>query len=463
MVESVEYTRQLVDYVSQLGFQAIPDSAKEDCKKLILDTLGVALRGSRTKHGGIVADFVNEFGEKRQSSVIGYGYKTSCLNAAFANAVMAHAIDFDDTYQRGIIHVGCVCIPVALAIGEAEGISGKDLITAIVGGYDVSCRVALSVPTHHTPLGFHTTGTANCFGAAAVAGKILKLSRDELRNAFGIAGTQAAGLRQFNRDGTMTKHFHAGKAAQNGILAALLAQRGFTGPPRILEGEWGFCRVLSGNNYKLAKLTEGLGREFAVSETAIKPYPSCLATHPSIDAALGLQRTYDLEPRQMERLILRAHDITFIGHNKPSPKTWLQAKLSQQYCIATALVKRGAISVDDFSPEKLKDEKVRELMGKIEVVEDAGLTKIRRETGRWPVELEIVMKSGETFTRRVEEPLGSPANPISSSELTNKFKELASSVLSQMQVEELLNSIRKLEEIGDVRELVSCCIKKFRR
>lgn len=119
------------------------------------------------------------------------------------------------------------------------------------------------------------------------------------------------------------------------------------------------------------------------------------------------------------------------------------------------------VEIDDFSPEKLKNEKVRELMGKIEVVEDAGLTKIRRETGRWPVELEIGIKSGETFTRRVEEALGSPANPISSSEPTNKFKGLASSVLSEMQVEELLNSIRKLEEIGDVRQLVSCCIKKI--
>lgn len=447
-------TQKLAEYIGGLSFNVIPDSAKLNCKKFIRDTLGVALRGSRTKHGKIAADFAKEFADKKEATVIGYGHKVSCLNAAFANSVMAHAIDFDDTYEPGILHVGCVVIPVALAIGEARGISGKDLITAIVGGYDVSCRVASSVaPFHHTPLGYHTTGTANCFGAAAVAGKILGLSLDALINAFGIAGDSAAGLRQYHDDGSMLKHFHAGKAAQNGILAALLAQRGFTGSPQILEGRYGFCKVLSQNHYNLAELTKGLGEEFRVNETSFKPFPSCRFTHGTIEAALVLKRRYNLRVEEIERLTLRGFDVTVSGNNKPSPQTGLQAILSHQYCIATALV-RGTVSVDDFwFPEKLNDGRVRELMKKIEVIEDPEFTKLYREKHMYPIELEIVRKSDEILTQRVDYLLGSPERPMSELELTNKFRGLASSVLSGTKLEELMNSIVRLEEVGNVREL----------
>lgn len=455
-------TQKLAEYIGGLSFSMIPDSAKLNCKKSIRDTLGVALRGSRTKHGKIVADFAKEFDEKKESSVIGYGYKVSCLNAAFANSVMAHAIDFDDTYEPGIVHVGCVVIPVALAIGEARGISGKDLITAIVGGYDVSCRIASSVaPFHHTPLGYHTTGTANCFGAAAVAGKILGLSLDALINAFGIAGDSAAGLRQYHDDGSMLKHFHAGKAAQNGIFAALLAQRGFTGSPQILEGRYGFCKVLSQNHYNLAELTKGLGEEFRVNETSFKPFPSCRFTHGSIEAILILKSKHNLRVEEVEKLILRGFDVTVSGNNKPSPQTGLQAILSHQYNIATALV-RGTVSVDDFwLPEKLNDERVRKLMKRIEVVEDSDFTKLFKEKHMYPIKLEIVMKSGKTLTQRIDYLPGSPERPISDLELTNKFKGLASSVLSKPKLEELMNSIMRLEEVGDVRELAELLYLKF--
>ncbi|MBA7502807.1 2-methylcitrate dehydratase 2 [subsurface metagenome] len=449
-------SQRLVEYITRLNFEVILDSAKQDCKKLILDALGIALRGSKTRHGKIAANFAKEFNEKKESTVIGYGCKTSCLNAAFANGVMAHAIDFDDDYGPGMIHVGCAVIPVALAMGEVKKISGKDFITAIVGGYDVSCRVASSVaPFHHTPLGYHTTGTANCFGAAAVAGKILELNEDELLSAFGIAGDQAAGLRQYHYDGSMLKHFHAGKAAQNGILATLLAQRGFTGSPQILEGGYGFCKVLSQDHYNLAELVKDLGEEFRVSQVIIKPFPSCAHTHTPIEATLMIQRRCNLELGEMESLIVHTYDLAASGIDKPSPETSLQALLSLQYCIADILV-RGSISVDDFwSSERLEDERVREVMKKIKIVEDPELTRIRKETHGHarPAEVEIVLKGGDVLTERVDYCSGSPENPMSELELANKFRSLAFSVLSETKLEKLMNSIMKLEEVGDVREL----------
>jgi len=456
MAVDTGHTRELAKYVSGLAFQTIPDAAVQDCKKLILDTLGIAVRGSRTRHGEIAARFIHELGGRPESTVVGYGYRTSCLNAAFANGIMAHAIDFDDDYQPGMIHVGCSVIPAALAVAESQKSSGKELICVIVAGYDVSSRVAASVaPVHHTPLGFHPTGTANCFGAAAAAGVLLKLSQDELLNALGIAGDQASGLRQYHYDGSMIKHFHAGKAAQNGILAALLAKRGFTGSPQILEGEWGFCKVLSYNNYKLEELTSGLGEEFAITRTSIKPYPCCRATHPSIDAALSLQHEYGFDAEQIERIVLRVYDATFRSNNKPSPDTGLQAILSQQYCVASALI-RGTVSVDDFSPEKIWDRRVRNLMSKIEVVEDARLTQSFTENrNRRPITLEIVMRDGRRFTQSIEYPLGSPENPMSLSQVSQKFCALASSVLDKIKVEKAVSSVMSLEHIKDIRGLVT--------
>ena len=454
MVAESEYTRELAKYASELTFKAVPDTAIQDCKKLTLDTLGIAIKGSRTRHGEIAAGIAHDLGGKQESTVIGYGYRTGCLNAAFANGVMAHAIDFDDDYQPGIIHVGCAVISAALAIGEAQRSSGKDLIRAIIAGYDVSCRVAASVsPTHHTPLGFHPTATANCFGVAAAVGILLKLKQNEMVNALGIAGDQAGGLRQYHYDGSMIKHFHGGKAAQNGIFAALLAQKGFTGPSQILEGDWGFCKVLTCNDYNLEELTRGLGEIFSISQTSMKPYPSCRATHPSIDAALSLQQEHNIDTRQIEKLNLRVYDVTFTSNNKPSPETGLQALLSQQYCVADALI-TGTVEVDDFSPEKIKDEKVRGLMGKIEVIEDASLTRSFRENmNRRPVAMEIIMKDGKSFTRSIEYPLGNPENPMSSSQVTDKFKSLASAVLDEEKSGKLLNSVMNLEQIEDVREL----------
>ncbi|MDH5363929.1 MAG: MmgE/PrpD family protein [Dehalococcoidia bacterium] len=449
-------TQKLAEYIGGLSFNVIPHSAKQNCKELILDTLGVALRGSGTKHGKIAADFAKDFADKKEATIIGYGHKSSCLNAAFANSVMAHALDFDDCYDAALIHAGCVIIPAALAMGEVEGISGKDFITAVIGGYDVSCRVAACIfPWGNTPLGQHVTGTANCFGAAAVAGKILRLGRDELVSAFGIAGDSAAGLRQYREGGDMSKSFHAGKAAQNGILAALLAHRGFAGPPRILEGRFGFCRVFSQDHYNLAELTKGLGEEFKLSQSSVKPYPSCRHTHGAIEAALTLQRKYNLEVGGIEKVVLHTYDMAVRMTDTPLPETVLQAILSQQYCIATALVRRR-VSVNDFyflSSERSETERVRELMEKIEVVESSEFTKVGEEKHSYPSELEIVMRDGKILTQRIDYPLGSPERPMPDLELTNKFRDLACSVLSETKLEELMNSIVKLEQVGDVREL----------
>jgi len=449
------YAREIANYITGLNFEAIPDEAKQSCKTFVLDTLGVAFRGAETKHGEIAADFAKEFAEKKESSVIRYGYKTSCLNAAFANSVMAQAIDFDDTYEAGGFHVGCVVIPTALALGEAKGISGKDVITAIVGGYDVSCRVASSIyPMLHKGIGYHITGIANCFGAAAVAGKLLKLNQNELMNAFGIAGDQASGLRQYHYDGSMLKQFHAGKAAQSGIFAALLAQRGFTGSPQIFEGEWGLGKVVAQGNFELSELIKDLGQDFMINKVSIKPWPSCRHTHTPIEAALTLCRQHNLKAGEIQRVILRVYALAFESYNKPSPETGLQALLSIQYCVATALVK-GTVTVDDFWSQKgLRNVEVRESMKKIEMVADPALAKISQDKRNRPIELQIVTKDSQTFKHRVDYPLGSLENPLSKTDLTDKFRDLTSPALSKNKIERFMEIVENLEEIENAGVLI---------
>jgi 2-methylcitrate dehydratase PrpD len=448
---------KLAEYIQGLSYDKIPDSAKSDCKKLLLDTLGVMLRGSRTEHGRIAADFARDFSDRKETSVIGYDFKTSSLNAAFANGVMAHSIDYDDMYTPGMIHVSCVIVPTALAMGEAERISGKDLLTAMVGGFDVSCRVGCSVaPYHHTPLGHHATGTVNCFGAAAVAGKILNLDTGKQASAFGLAGTQAGALRQYHIDGSMMKHFDAGNASQNGIFAALLAQRGFTGSPQILEGKYGFCRVLSPDHFNLAELTRGLGEDFRVSQISIKPFPSCALTHTPIEAAMKIRSRNHFDLADIKKLVLHVYDLAASGVDKPNPSTGLQALLSLQYCVADVLV-RGTVSVDDFwDSKRLGDEAVREVMRKVEIVEDPELTRMCRETNQRanPIRLDIVMNNGQLITERVDYPIGSPERMFSAKQILDKFRDLASSVLNEAKVAKLIDAVDKLEEIKNVGTLV---------
>jgi len=273
-------------------------------------------------------------------------------------------------------------------------------------------------------------------------------------NAFGIAGDQAGGLRQYHYDGSMLKQFHAGKAAQNGILAALLAQKGFTGSPQIFEGEWGLGKIVAQGNFEPSELIRDLGQDFMINKVSIKPWPSCRHTHTPIEATLTLRRQHNLKTGEIQRVILRVYALAFQIYNKPSPETSLQALLSIQYCVATALVK-GTVSLDDFwSQNGLHNFEVRELMNKIEMFADPAFTKISQEKRTHPIELQIVTKGSQIFKHRVDYPLGSPNNPLSKTDLTDKFKGLTSPALNEKRIERLTKIVGNLEEIEDAGVLI---------
>ena len=436
-------------FIGNLSFNDISESALENCKIVILDTIGVALGGSQAQHSRSAASFAYDYSEKKEATVFANDGKTSCLNAAFANGVMAHAIDFDDDYEPGAVHVGCAVIPAAFALAESRGENGKSLITAVVAGYEIACRAAGALALKEKRAGYHITGAVGGFGSAAACGKLLQLEKNQLVNALGIAGDQAGGLLQYHFDGTMLKHLHGGKAAQNGLFSALLAERGFSGSPEIYEGDYGFYNVLFGGDYNAAELTDDLGRTFKISETSLKPYPSCRSTHSPIAAALILKKRHNLAAEDIDKINLRLFSRAYRSYNKPSPGTNLQALLSEQFCVATALL-RGEVTLQSFSPEALKDEKVRYLMRKIELAEDSALTDRFTKMRSRPIVLEILMKSGERFIEEVEWAPGSPANPMSESDRLKKFEDLASAALGREKMERLMDRLLNLERVENL-------------
>lgn len=442
-------------FIENLSFNDIARSAVESCKIVMLDTIGVALGGSQAQHSRSAAALAHDFGEKKEATVFTCDGKTSCLNAAFANGVMAHAIDFDDDYEPGAVHVACAVIPAAFALAESRGENGKSLITAVVAGYEIACRAAGAMALKEKR-GYHITGAVGGFGSAAACGKLLQLEENQLVNALGIAGDQAGGLLQYHFDGSMLKHLHGGKAAQNGLFSALLAERGFSGSPEIFEGEYGFYKVLFGGDYNPDELTDNLGQSFRISETSLKPYPSCRATHSPIAAALILKRRHSPVVEEIDKIRLRLFSRAFKSYNKPSPDTNLQALLSEQFCLATALL-MGEVTLKSFSPEALKDEKTRGLMRKIELVEDRALTDRFMKMRSRPIVLEILMKSGEKFIEEVEWAPGNPANPMSEADRLKKFEDLSSACLGKERTGRLMDyllNLEKIENINVVAELL---------
>ena len=264
-------TRKLAEFVHDTGYDDIPGEVLTKGKECFLDWQGVALAGTTDPITEIIMAYVSEAGGREEASVIGSNIRTNEAHAALANGVLGHALDFDDYHDETVIHASAVCIPAILAVAEARGMSGRDVLTAIIIGIDVSIRVGLGLGDYHYQRGWHTTATAGIFGATAGVAKLLKLDVDQLINAFGISGTLASGVRQVF--GTMTKPLHAGKVSMEGVMAGFLAQKGFTSSQTMIEGELGLLEVFTDAPHEDLILKD-LGSEYYAPHLSIKPYPT---------------------------------------------------------------------------------------------------------------------------------------------------------------------------------------------
>ncbi|MBI5967725.1 MAG: MmgE/PrpD family protein [Deltaproteobacteria bacterium] len=439
-------TERLARFVLETSYPSFPKEVVHQGKRCFLDLLGVALGGSRQPLSRILVKMVKDFGGKPQATVLGHGLKTSILNAALINGAMAHALDFDDTHTGSLGHPSAPVIPAVLAMAEWKRLSGKAALEAFILGYEVETRIGMGMGYKHYERGWHATSTFGRFGAAVAAGKLLGLSLEQMVQAMGLAGTQASGLRLVF--GTMTKPFHPGKSAFDGVLSAVLAKRGFTCAPNILEGKKGYVEAL-GEDSKLEPMVENLGLKYEVLNNTFKPHAACLLTHPTIDAIIELREKYNLKPEDVEEIQCQVAKFCLDSAGQEEPKTALAGKFSIYYCAALALAE-GAAGENLFTDKRVLDPTMVALRKKVKAT-------IAPELKDTEANVTIITKDGQKYSAFVNRPKGDPQNPPTDEELENKFRSLAASVLPKKRIDSLVKTLWNLDAVKDLRQLIRLC------
>lgn len=437
-------TGALIDFALGLERQKLPEPVVEAATACLLDWMGTAIRGSREPLADALWRVIVAGGGAPQATILGRGKKTSAPWASLANGAQSHALDFDDTHVPSLIHGSAPVAPVVLALAEWHGKSGGEALAAFVAGFEVEARIGRAIGHTLAERGWHVTGTVGTFGAAVAAGKLLGLDALRLKQALGIAGTQAAGLEQ--SFGTMCKPFHPGKAAMNGLLAALLAREGFTGPAGILEGTSSFPQTFLGNA-DLTPALDGLGQRFEILENSFKPYAACLLTHATIDAGRAIRERWKPAVEEIAAVECRVYPLTLKVAAIPLPRTGLEGKFSLPYCAALGLL-AGDGGEQRFGDGAVRDPELQALAGKVRVVADSSLAEAEAV-------MRVTLTGGRVFEERVKVARGNPGNPLSREELEEKFRSLAGSVLPRERVDALISGIRSFPTLPDVGRLVT--------
>ncbi len=360
------------------------------------------------------------------------------------NGISSHVFDFDDTHLKTVIHPAGPVASALLALAEHRSISGRDFLTSLVVGIEAECRIGNAVYPAHYDRGWHITGTAGVFGAAAACGRSLGLNEQQMMWALGLAATQPVGLREMF--GTMTKSFHPGRAAQNGLTAALLASRGFTSTDLALEGKSGWANVLS-TSRDYNEIIGNLGRSFEISLNTYKPFACGIVIHPTIDACIQLRNEHRLTEDAIERIDLRVHPLVLELTGKKTPTTGLESKFSVYFAAALAIV-IGSAGVRDFSDANAKSPAIVALRDRVTATIDPTLKEEQ-------VRATIVLKDGRRLDRFIEHVVGSLERPMSDADLENKFLGLAEGVLPQSQARMLIARCWDVEALSSAAELAT--------
>jgi 2-methylcitrate dehydratase PrpD len=452
-------TRDLVCFCGNVDFTQLPAEAVDRCKYLLLDFLGLALRGQQIDSTRTTLKFALAGGCSGNAAVLGTSHRLSPPYAALVNGAAAHSLELDDVVNEASLHPGTVIFPAVLALGEELKASGKELITAAVLGYEAMAKIGKALnPSAHYRRGFHPTGTCGVFGAAVAAAKLLQLHELQLLSAMGIAGSMASGSMEYLAEGAWTKRFHAGWSAHNGIIAARLAEQGFKGPEAILEGQHGFFRAYS-DETEAGKVTEGLGKPFEVLRTSIKPHACCRYMQSPIDGVLQIIKEHGLRPDNIARisigLLSTGYDIVASPADlKQRVMAMVDAQFSMPYGAAVAAIK-GRAFLDEFLEENLKIQELKDLMAKVDCSKDPELDKYYPR--QWPAWVKIESVEGRTYAAEIMFPKGDPENPLSWDELIEKFSNLTRPLLADHKQLELVDFIRNMENQATISNLHDLC------
>lgn len=402
-------------------YNDLPPHVLVDTRRAILDWLGSALAGSLETPARLAQQIVALLGASNDATVFS-APRSSAAGAALANGVASHILELDDVHKGSTLHGAAPIIPAALGVAEREHSDGQSFILAVALGYDVALRIGEAVNPDHYRF-WHPTGTAATFGAAVAAGSLLGLDAARMLDALGTAGTQAAGLWEFNADGAMSKHLHPGKAAFNGVLAADLAAAGFSGATRILEGERGFFAATA-RTFDPTRVTAGLGAQWKISENCYKMHSCCGHTHSAIDVALELRpRAHSAD---IGAINIETYGPGFEIVKETNPRTPYAAKFSLAYCVAAALVEGRVgleqFSADRFGPDGVRHPAIASLLSRTRVIVADDLTA--KYPAAWPTRLAIELTNGTALRGAADFPRGNPENPVTTEELEAKFVAL---------------------------------------
>lgn len=444
-VDAVTLTKTFCTHLAQRTFEDLTPAARREARRGFIDWAGCALAGARHRTIDTLLGVLTELsGANPQATVLGRGLRLGRLDAALANGQMGHLLDYDDTHMGGVVlHTSSPVLSALLALAERQPVSGKALMLAYAVGFEAGVRVGRTAPAHHAG-GWHLTGTLGSIAAGVAVGKLLGLDGQRLTYAMGIAATQAAGMQQ-NR-GTMCKSFHAGKAAQNGLLAGLLAEKGFDSTQEIVEGRKGYCRIYSATSAPEA-LTERLDGPWLIESNGHKPYACGVVLHPLIDAMVALHGRSGVDPRAVERIDLVVHPLVISITGVMEPSTGLQSKFSYRHSAAVALVD-GTAGIPQYSDAKATDPLLVELRRKVHAVGDEAL-------GKDEARAVVTSGSGARFEVHIPHASGTVANPMSDAAIEAKFIANALPVIGEERARRFVAAVNALEDVADVRELIA--------
>jgi 2-methylcitrate dehydratase PrpD len=446
-----EPTLALARFVAAADPRALPGRVRHEAHRALLNWLGCTIGASRHEAVERAVAALSPFAGPPQATLLGRGERFDILHAALLNGMASHTFDFDDTHLKTIIHPTGPVASALLALAEYRPVGGEAFVHAFVLGTEVECRIGNAVYPSHYDVGWHITGTAGVFGAAAAAGRLLGLSEQRLVWALGIAATQASGLREMF--GSMCKPLHVGLAAKNGLQAALLAQQDFTSAAQPIEGRRGFANVLA-TARDFSKITDRIGETWELEANSYKPFACGVVVHPAIDGCLQLRAQHRVAAAAIDVIELEVHPLVLELTGKKTPQAGLEGKFSVYHSAAVAMVD-GAAGEAQYSDAKVADPVVVALRERVHAVVDPGL-------GEDAALVRIRLKDGRSFECRVVHALGSLGNPMQDHDLEAKFRGLCAPILGEDAIERIIAACRALETNPDSGSLARLTVPQRR-
>jgi len=443
----VSQTKTLSSYVVSSRYEQIPGDVIHEAKRALLNFVGCAVGGSREPAVETAIRALNPFSGERSALLLARPERFDPLYGAVINGITGHVFEYDDTTPMNYIHPTPPVASALFAYASANKTSGRDFLHAFLMGFEAESRVGNAVYPAHYNAGWHITATAGVLGAAAAIGKLMALSTQQMIWAIGLAATQASGIREMF--GSMAKSFHAGHAARNGYLSAVLAKSDFTAGEYGIESPRGFAAVLA-NEYDLSKITAGLGEDFQIRYNTYKPYPCGIVVHPTIDGAIELHDKYRAAPEAIKAVRVHVAPLVLDLCNKREITRGLDSKYSIYHAAAIGLV-RGKGGLREFTDEAANDVAIRRVRELVKAIGDSSITEDQSH-------IEVELTDGTLHSCFIEQSLGNIHRPLSDRQLEDKFRDQAVPLLSGTQVDRLINLCWRFDQLQDINELIRATV-----